>query len=209
MKFFDKKVNLVTALSEELAPKIKNQFFGKTLTTGIGKVNAAMNFMKFIQQRNEVAGKGEIYINLGTCGSIAYVPGTIVCVSRFAEFDMNLYPLLAPMESISSDGSKESCIVHLEHINTTFAFSPCCTADTFFSEDLMLQYGVVDMEGFALAKVAHFMDVPFFSLKIVSDSGNIGDWKLSLEKNAEKLAEALPRFLCELENHLNSKKIYD
>jgi nucleoside phosphorylase len=50
-------------------------------------------------------------------------------------------------------------------------------------------YDCVDMEGAAMAAVCKSNDVPFASVKIVSDSGSNDDW----ESNAEKVRSLFDR----------------
>jgi adenosylhomocysteine nucleosidase len=53
--------------------------------TGIGKVNAAYELTKAIQQQ-----KPSLIINLGTAGSNYFAKGEVICCTRFVQRDMDV-----------------------------------------------------------------------------------------------------------------------
>lgn len=67
--------------------------------------------------------------------------------------------------------------------------------DNFFKK---FQAGLVDMEAYGLAQTAAIVDIPFYSIKIVSDSADENtknDFIKDYEKLSEKLGEYVIKFL--------------
>jgi|SRR5699024_2741623 len=150
------------------------------LICGIGKVNAAYHLMKAIQQE-----KPKLIINLGSAGSDHYQKGDIVCCTRFIQRDMDVRGLgyeqyetpLSGLPPILEYGIKMEGVPE----------AVCGTGDNFEMAHSSTFYNVVDMEAYALALVAMKEDIPFLSLKYISDGadGNAAeDWTTQVHKAA-------------------------
>ena len=127
--------------------------------TGIGKVNAAAHLSKALSEK-----KPDRVINLGICGCVdpGISPLSIFAVSRILEGDRDFY---SPKHDILLP-SLPSC---------SFPSSILMTQDKAITRPEQRLHvsrkgaTLVDMEGYALAKVAQVFKIPFYSFKIVSD----------------------------------------
>lgn len=149
--------------------------------TGIGKTNATYNLTKSIGEH-----RPDLVINIGTVGTQKLSVGDIVVSQHFIDRDYSKLkdygvnseiifnePIVKKIPSIIS--GKES---HQKFIVNT--------GDEFVTEDIQIEGDVVDMESFALAFVCQQMNIPFFSIKYVTDV--IG--KNSIKEWEDKLSEA-------------------
>jgi adenosylhomocysteine nucleosidase len=170
--------------------EINNEYFingDPVYFSGVGKINAAMTATKACLRRPE-----EI-INIGSCGSIKHSPGDVIEIGE-AYQDIDGTPLceygITPFENDKTI-----------HINTNSLFS-CFTTDYFVDLSQKEKYSknylnmlekvdVFDMECFALAKVCNEFDIPFRSIKWVSDNGNGNDWKENCKINFSKVKNML------------------
>lgn len=141
---------IIVALQDEL-DQIGNVFY-----TGIGKVNATRVVTEVICNH-----KPKKIINYGTAGSFRKdLSGLIQCTS-FVQHDMDATaqgfdPGETPFES-------DSKLI-------TFGKGYCCgTGDKFVTAPVSVHCDVVDMESYALAKVAQHYDIPFVCYKFISD----------------------------------------
>src|SRR6187402_2058561 len=73
------------ALESEAAEVFKNY---NTLITGIGKVNAAYELSKAIQNK-----KPALIVNLGSAGSSFFQKGDVICCTKFVQRDMDVQGL--------------------------------------------------------------------------------------------------------------------
>ena len=155
--------------------------------TGVGKVNATYQLMKGIQQYQP-----DVIINLGTAGSTSHNRGSVVCCTQFIQRDMDVIGLgfqkfQTPFENtpvILENG------LELSHL----PIGICGSGDQFEMEHINDEYNVVEMEAYALAKVAMMENLPFLSLKYISDGadGNADDdWSLQVKKAAVALKQAV------------------
>jgi adenosylhomocysteine nucleosidase len=143
---------LVFALESEAGKEFES--FNK-LFVGVGKIKATYHLVKAIQK-----SKPDLIINLGTAGSTVFDRGTIVNCNRFIQRDMDVRALgnlrrhflmnqffwnMELKQAISRTGSGFGDQFEMEHINP--------------------EYNVIDMEAFALAKVAEQEKIDFLCLK--------------------------------------------
>jgi adenosylhomocysteine nucleosidase len=161
---------------------------------GIGKINAAYAVTKLILEE-----KPKHIINLGTAGSRKYPWGTVVECSSVIQRDIDLSPLgfpagTTPFDEISSDIS----------LATYLSESPngvCGTGDNFETKDCKLDSDLVDMEGYAIAKVCKKLGVGCSLIKFISDGSNETahtDWQESLVHGAPLLIETYKKLLTQL-----------
>ena len=154
------------------------------LKSGIGKVNAAMQVTSLIAKMQP-----NYIINSGVAGGIGegmhqgdIVVGTEACYhdvwcGEGAWGQVQGFPLKFPadqhlLEAANEVNSQQSTV------NSQLVFGLICTGDQFISELATLQ-GIkrnfpdgkaVDMESAAIAQVCYAKQVPFMSLRIVSDT---------------------------------------
>ncbi|HEU5053367.1 MAG TPA: hypothetical protein VFT78_09650 [Hanamia sp.] len=152
----------------------------RTLITGIGKVNAAYELSKAIQQK-----KPSLIVNLGSAGSNYFQKGDVVCCTKFVQRDMDVRGLgyaqyetpLSGLPPVLEYGLK------MEGLHESI----CGTGDTFEMAHAATIYNVIDMEAYALAMIAMKENIPFLCLKYISDGadGNAAeDWTVQVHKAA-------------------------
>lgn len=164
-----------------LASEAADVFTGyRHLICGIGKVNAAYNLMKAIQQE-----KPKLIVNLGSAGSNDYKKGQIVCCTKFLQRDMDVRGL--GYEQYETPLSGLPLILEYGLLMEGMPEAVCGTGDNFEMAHSTTIYNVVDMEAYALALVAMKEDISFLSLKYISDGadGNAAeDWTVQVHKAA-------------------------
>ena len=154
--------------------------------SGIGKVNAAFKAFEVIQKTG-----CKTLLNLGTAGSSHFDAHALVEVSQFVQRDMDVSPLgfavgVTPMDiEHPAEISTESMFVHLRK-------GICGTGDSFETGAPKVPCHLVDMEGYAIAKVCKKLGIRFVSVKYITDGANDTahlDWEENLLFGAKKLLE--------------------
>jgi len=158
----------------------------KIYFSGVGKINASITATKVCLTRPD-----EI-INLGSCGSLTIPCGEIVEIGRVYQ-DIDVTPLCdygrTPFEN------NDKIILN----DSPFT---CFTTDYFFEISQKNKYSnsylnminttsVFDMECFAIAKACNEFNIPFRSIKWVSDSGDGFNWQDNCKINFEKIKKFL------------------
>ena len=182
--------NLVSNILEHAEPReiegakaLVGELSGKQiilLKSGIGKVNAAMQVTSLIAEMHP-----DYIINSGVAGGIGegmhqgdIVVGTEACYHDVwcgeGEWgQVQGFPLKFPANEHLLEAAKS-----VVKDNSQLVFGLICTGDQFISELATLQ-GIkrnfpdgkaVDMESAAIAQVCYAKQVPFMSLRIVSDT---------------------------------------
>lgn len=151
---------------------------------GVGKVEAALNTKKLIDNYKLANGGGKPrrIINFGSCGNLKdFKVGEIL---EIAEVYDDFYGCVVP----------EHTPILLKHIGYKLF-----TTDTFYDKEntysqhyrnMVKECDVVDMEGYAIAKVCEQEKIPLSIFKWVSDNGSSEDWLTNAAvgyKNFKKL----------------------
>lgn len=160
-----KKVLIVYAVQDEFVPITIKGYEVQYIVTGIGKANAAMKLTKEI-----MIDLPDLVLNIGTVGTIDYNIGDILICRTFV--DRDLLPLVDYGVTAKVDLSDNIQIEKLlkEWEITDRKIVTCNTGDTFVSDlSIDIDGDIIDMESFALAMVCKEFDVPFLSLKYVTD----------------------------------------
>ena len=152
--------------------------------SGIGKVNAAFKAFDVIQKTG-----CKTLLNLGSAGSSQFDAHALVEVSTFVQRDMDVSPLgfavgVTPMDD---DHPAE---IHLEAYFPHLEKGICGTGDSFETGIPKVPCDLVDMEGYAIAKVCKKLGVRFISVKYITDGANDTahlDWEENLLLGAQKL----------------------
>lgn len=150
------------------------------LITGIGKVNAAYELTKAIQQKRPA-----LIINLGSAGSSTFGKETIVCCTKFIQRDMDVRGLGYELYETPLSGLSPLLEYGLQMEGVPEGI--CGTGDNFEMGHTATAYNVVDMEGYALAMIAMKENIPFLCLKYISDGadGNAADdWMVQVHRAA-------------------------
>ena len=181
-----KKILTVFALEEET----QNLFAdANVLYTGVGKVNASYALTKAIVQN-----RPDIIINLGTAGSKNFNYGQMVLCEKFIQRDMNA--TVFGYENFVTPSDSTPQILEIPSSLSQFFQNRgiCGTGDSFETKITGNElYNVVDMEAFALAKIAFVEKIPFICVKFVSDGANDNApsiWSESLQIGAKKMRES-------------------
>ncbi|MGV8829584.1 MAG: phosphorylase family protein [Breznakibacter sp.] len=167
---------VVQALESEYVPLEMDGAGCKHVVTGFGKVNAAVNLMVALQ--NE---RPDFVINIGTAGSFLHRVGDIVVCDRFVDRDLIKLKALDAVYALDDTD-------HRAFFQSLFSFNRygvCSTGDQFVTEP-QGEEDVFDMEAFAYSRVCRLLNIPFISVKYVTD--RIGE--NSVKVWADKLADA-------------------
>ena len=155
--------------------------------TGIGKVNAAYELSKAIQQK-----RPSIIVNLGSAGSNYFQKGEVVCCDKFVQRDMDVRGLGYLLYETPLSGLPP--LLEYGLIADHVPQGVCGTGDTFEMVHAATIYNVIDMEAYALAMIAMKEHIPFVCLKYISDGadGNAaGDWTVQVHRAAEAYGNIL------------------
>ncbi len=156
--------------------------------TGIGKLNAAHSATKLIYET-----KCRRILNLGSAGSSGFKTHEIIECTGFVQRDMNLCPLGYEIGETPFDD-----IPHLIKVDSQVADlkkGVCGTGDNFAVGPGTLgslNYDLVDMEAYAIAKVCKKMSIEFVSIKYITDGADHqahNDWKENLARAAVGLVD--------------------
>lgn len=153
--------------------------------TGVGKVNAARKVTESIYKF-----KPDLVINIGTAGALNSELKGLYFVKDVIEHDMKAEPL-SPRGVTPFDNAASIFTSDIGDIR-------CATGDSFVTEIdpwlLENNVSIVDMELFAIAKICEHYNIPWRSMKYISDFAdeNSGkDWENSLKLSQIKLQEGI------------------
>lgn len=177
-------VAILMALPGESQGLFEKESF-RVYYTGIGKVNAAMVATDVIHKT-----KCKVIVNLGTSGSSRFKTHELVEVSSFVQRDMDITPLGFKVGETPYDPIPGA--IDLIPFFPELPNGICGTGDTFETGAPKVACDLVDMEGYALAKVCRKMGVQLISLKYITDGADDQahkDWEANLLSGAHKLLE--------------------
>ena len=179
-----KKFVIVAALESEFFTTkgpIKKIYY-----TGVGKINAARAITQLIYEE-----KPDLILNVGTAGCLnRSLLGKVLGIKEVVERDMLAEPL-APRGMVPLGNQPPV-------ITSQFGSARCATGDSFVTKrdqwliDNCVQF--VDMELFAIAKVATHYGVEWKSVKFASDLADESaavDWKNALKDTDLKIWEMI------------------
>lgn len=146
---------------------------------GTGKVNAAAATAALIETENP-----DCIINFGLSGAVnGVMKGEIMLGSRFVEYDFDLTPLgykigVKPQPVYIYEASERLCGLFSAKYSD-IRRGVFATGDRFVTDDdlrqlLIDEFGAncCDMETAAIASVCHDYELPFLSLRYMSDGAN-------------------------------------
>lgn len=145
---------------------------------GIGQVKSAYNLTRKLSEILS-SDRPNLIINLGTGGSFKHQQKKVFEVSSFMQRNSFLSP--------------EKTRIELATV-TTLPKAVCGTGDLIeSSSDILRPYDIMDMEGYALAYVCKQFQIPFISIKYISDNSDentLNHWKSNLKDAAKTLLES-------------------
>jgi len=173
---------VVVALEDELPVDLPPEF--TKLVTGVGKVNASYTLTNALAKSVGITK----VINYGTAGGNEFTKGKLYGIDYFVQRDMDCGAL--GCSKYVTYGEYEAHAYTYNSENETRLV--CGTGDSFSTPTN--DYTLVDMEGYALAKVCHNFHVPFYSYKFVTDGGDPDEWESNKQKGVEEFLKILKKF---------------
>ena len=175
---------ILVALDDELpTPKLLTHVAnGQRAIIGVGKINAAYHTMKIIQ-----ANRPRLLINFGTAGGLADGVDELVEVGSVVQRDMDLRTLGFPLGTTPFDPQPDEIMLPETGV-------VCGTGDDFVHSVPDITCDIVDMELYAIAKVAVREGVPLRAFKYISDKADESaptDWKENLARAADCFLDRL------------------
>ncbi|QIO07606.1 5'-methylthioadenosine/S-adenosylhomocysteine nucleosidase family protein [Acinetobacter lanii] len=152
--------------------------------SGIGKINAAFKAFEVIQKTG-----CKTLLNLGSAGSSHFDAHALVEVIQFVQRDMDVSPLGFEIGVTPLDHDHPAEI-QLEPYFPDLAQGICGTGDSFETGQPKVPCNLVDMEGYAIAKVCKKLAVRCISVKYITDGANDTahlEWEQNLLLGAQKL----------------------
>lgn len=161
--------------------------------SGVGKVNAAYALTRAIANWQAEHGQKPAYIvNLGSAGSPVFPAGSLVCCTGFYQRDMDCTALgCSPHATPFQSGP---ICLETGKIVPGLPAGICGSGDSFVTDANQHPWTVIDMESYALARVAALEDIPFYCLKYITDGADgaaAGSWADALPKAAAALKNGL------------------
>lgn len=166
---------------------------------GVGKVNATLSAALLYQEIKEL-GINPILLNVGTVGSTRFPIEHVLYPEHFAQGDaytdgffLENTRFLTGKGSIQSVNRKD-----FDYSKAILTSDRFINTNTAFYQDIKdLNPEAFDMEAYALAVFCHTHQLPFYTIKIVSDNcdGTVKDWEAILGKISGKLGAILEDFL--------------
>lgn len=159
-----RKKQIFFALKDEVSPEFSHSDADNIIIMGMGKLNAAMALADCLQENPN--HKDLIIINLGTAGSRKFPLGSLVEMTDF--YERGVVFRSQPIKINSW---------------TDLPKGKCGSGDLLEELDDKLPWDCVDMEAYSLAKICYQKNIPFVSIKYitdVSDTNAKNDWKKNL-----------------------------
>ena len=149
------------------------------------KVNAAAALARRLAEIRCAGAELPMVVNLGTAGSRTIPAHTLVACNRFAQRDMDVSGLGFAPGATPFDETPP--VIEFPSVFAQLPQVLCSTADSFATHRHEVSGDVVDMEGFALARVCHAEKARFACAKYVTDgadSDSATHWEAALDNAA-------------------------
>lgn len=147
----------------------------RVVYTGVGKVNAALCIADEIAKM-----RPSHVINFGTAGALSTGISGLVSVAEVYQRDMDVRGLGVPLGQTPFEDAGPIVIAS--------SGVSCGTGDSFVQSPPELPTDIVDMEAYALAKACVRAQLPFTSMKYISDNANEAahtDWRDNMARGAD------------------------
>lgn len=182
------KTILVTyAVKEEFIPLKIDGCNVVHIYTGVGKTQSAYTLTKSILQY-----KPEMVLNIGTAGTLQHNLGDIFIAKYFVDRDYEAIKLpgisyeINGLELLNTKPTLKKWIIEYQNLGV------CNTGDTFVTEISSLSGDFVDMEAYAQAFVCTELNIPYLSVKFITDiigKNSIEHWENKLEDSRISLSK--------------------
>lgn len=182
----EKKILVTYAVDGELVDLQWEDVEFLYLKTGIGKVKSAHYITSIIENF-----KPDVVLNVGTAGSVKHSIGDIFCCTQFIDRDLKKVA-----NTLKLGCTMDTTLSLMEHqvAKKWPKGAVCNTGDGFITEADDIEGDVIDMEAYAQAFVCEQMDLPFISVKCVTDivgKNSVADWASKLDFAQRKLNDYL------------------
>lgn len=145
---------------------------------GVGKVNAASRMTEII-----INSGCDTVVNFGSCGSLKnHEIGKVLKVGKVIN-DFETYNLIDESREIEVDPYSNIKLFTTDHF-----YQPFENYSSWYNQNIN-KCDIVDMEGFALAKVCQDFGVEFHCYKWASDDGNSDHWLENAAKGYKNFKE--------------------
>jgi len=171
------KVLITHAVNDELITVNLPGCEVKYVRTGIGKVKATIRLMDALMQECP-----DVVVNIGTAGTLDHTVGDVFVCRHFIDRDLQKVECLGLEHEIDSS----ALLTDKGYCCDWKPEGVCNTGDSFLTETAGSHGDVFDMEAFAQAQVCQMKNIPFISVKYVTDK--IGE--NSIKHWEDKLADA-------------------
>ncbi len=189
------RILVVMALAAEGAGRFESRGI-RVLYTGVGKVNAAIALTRELSRRRAAGEALPLVVNFGTAGSRLHAPRTLVACRQFVDRDMDVSALgfargTTPFDPLPA-------MIEFAPYFPSLPEASCGSGDSFSTADVGTT-GVIDMEGYALAKACHIAGAELACAKYVSDGAD-EDAARHWQENVAGAADAFVGLYLELVN---------
>ena len=175
---------VVAAMKEEISGLLEAEG-ARVLYTGLGKINATHVLSRELGRLSVVNKNPSLIVNFGTAGSPVFPTHSVIECTRFVQRDMDVSALgFAPGVTPFDE---EPSVLEVPQVFKALPIGVCGTGDRFETAKPLVECDVVDMEAYALAKVALREKVPFVSIKYITDGSDANahnDWSANLPRAA-------------------------
>lgn len=205
---------LVVAMDAELPATRLPDVSGWQITllyTGIGKINAAWKLARHLAQTAD-HDMPDLIVNFGTAGAVTTGLPALIEVDVAVQRDMDVRGLgIALGETPFEPETAQIRLTNKEATQQAMGdIKPiiCGSGDDFAQTVPELACDVVDMELYAIARIALDHGIMTRSLKFISDhvdEDSASDWRAALQVAADHLVAALPDYLQTWSGELGKK----
>ncbi len=161
------------------------------LYCGVGKVNAAYALTRRLADYRHAGCALPYVINFGTAGSRRHPAGTVLECHAFVQRDMDVSGLGVPLGTTPFDAGVPARL-DFPPVFPQLTPAICGTGDSFATTQCPVECDVLDMEGYALAKVCWLERTRFTAVKWVTDGADHAagaDWQSNLHHAAERFLQ--------------------
>lgn len=165
--FKKNEILLIVACKEE-SNNLLEKLGVAIIYTGVGKINASYYLTKEIYKRKFENTLPKYIINVGSCGSKKFKKGQLVECHKFIQKDMNCIAFGYEIGQTPNDIFPT--ILNHKQFLFDLPSAICGSGDQFETEECkMKNVDVVEMEAYALARVAKLENIDFVSIKYITD----------------------------------------
>lgn len=184
------RVEIIFALQEESQGLFEKAGYSVHYS-GMGKINAAFRATEVILTK-----KPKLILNLGTAGSFRFPAKTLIECSGFVQRDFDLTSVGGILGKTPFDSISDFIEGHPPMFNLPQGV--CGSGDNVEIGTTRLPCDLMDMEAYAIAKVCKKLNVPFVSLKFISDGSDHSvknDFRTNLPFAAQALLDVVNKGL--------------